>query len=800
VAVSADFATDHRVATEQFRKAILDAGLTPPEVIVSDGDLHRFSTNGKSTDDSGWYCFQCDGIPTGVFGDWRTGTKKNWRANIGRQLSLQEEATHRDRVNAMRQQREAERGRRQAKAREQAAEIWRSSTPAPDDHAYLKKKRVLAFGLQVHEGMLVIPMYDGRQLHNLQYIAADGQKRFLTGGRVRGCYFAIGKPDGSLCIAEGYATGASVHEATGYAVAVAFSAGNLLPVAQALREKFPDLRLILCADDDARTRGNPGLTSAREAAMAVGGLIAVPNWGEHRPEGANDFNDLRQLEGDLVIRQIIEHASKPSTASVNAPPPADSTQSIPRKDSPLAPVLPIKGGRKGNMGGGPSTGLAHQTLVAGDPSEDGIALAFAVKYKDSARYCHTRGCWYTFRGTHWCRDDSMLAFSWARDICRDLNIGDFASLKRTATAAAVERAARSDRRLAVTSEIWDRDPMLCGTPDGVIDLKTGYLRPARADDYITKMTAVAPGGSAEPKLWIEFLEQVTLGDQNLIRFLQQIAGYSLTGDIREHALFFKYGAGGNGKGVFVHTLKGIWNDYAVIAPMDAFIESRGDRHPTDLAMLSGARLVISEESEVGRAWNSSRIKTLCGGDPVTARFMRQDFFTFMPTWKLILVGNHQPILRNVDEAAKRRFNIIPYNHKPKNPDRELESKLREEWPDILRWAMEGCIDWQRNGLVRPSVVTDATQIYFETQDTIGGWLEESCDIGPLKSDTLKRLFDSFSVFSESSGSHPGKSASLSDELSKRGFKRIRDLKGIRGRGFLGIQAKITQDTWSAKYD
>ena len=431
-----------------------------------------------------------------------------------------------------------------------------------------------------------------------------------------------------------------------------------------------------------------------------------------------------------------------------------------------------------------------------DPSEDGIALAFAERFQDRARYCHTTGAWFTWDERHWRRDNSMMTFSWSRDLCRDLNSQGIPSLKKTATAAAVERAARADRRLAVTSEIWDRDPFLLGTPGGVVDLTTGETRPAQADDYITKMTAVAPGTTAEPKMWLKFLEESTLGDYGLIRFLQQIAGYSLSGDVREHALFFPYGSGGNGKGVFVHTLKGVLNDYAVVAPMDTFTEARGERHPTELAMLLGARLVVSEESEAGRNWNSARIKTLCGGDPVSARFMRQDFFTFLPTWKLLLVGNHQPTLRNVDDAVRRRFNIIPFNHKPANPDRELEVKLRAEWPDILKWAIEGCLDWQRNGLLRPAVVTGATSVYFETQDVVGNWLDECCEVDARRSETLKRLFESFSAFADANGANPGKAASLSDELSKRGYQRIRDTNGIRGRGFLGLQVRQC-DAWGA---
>jgi putative DNA primase/helicase len=260
-----------------------------------------------------------------------------------------------------------------------------------------------------------------------------------------------------------------------------------------------------------------------------------------------------------------------------------------------------------------------------DLSEDGIALAFAERYRDSARNCHSTGSWYRFTGTHWRCDKLKGAFASARDLCRELNQGNDARLKKIAFPAAIERAAQSDQQLAVTAEVWDTDPFLLGTPGGVVDLRTAELRTAHADDYITKQTAVAPGVGAKPELWLRFLDEATRGDSHLVRFLQQIAGYALTGDIREHALFFVHGPGGNGKGVFVHTLKGILGDYAAVAPMDIFIEARGERHPTELAMLRGARLVVSEESEVGKRWNASRVKQLTGGDPVTARFMRQDF-------------------------------------------------------------------------------------------------------------------------------------------------------------------------------
>jgi putative DNA primase/helicase len=297
-------------AIEQFRAAIYSAGLNPPEVIEPDGKLHRFASNGKPSDDAGWYVFHDDGIPAGAFGDWRGGLSETWRADMGRKLSAQEEAAHWARVETMRREREAEDAKRNAEAREKAAAIWQAGTPAPNDHAYLVEKNIKAHGLRVHEGALLIPMRDGAELHSLQFIGPEGDKRFLTGGRVGGCYFPVGRPDGALCIVEGYATAASIHEATGCAVAVAFNAGNLLPVARALRAKFPDTRLIVCADDDAATAGNPGVTKARAAAHTVGALLAVPDFGADRPEGATDFNDLHRHAGGEAVRASIERAAR----------------------------------------------------------------------------------------------------------------------------------------------------------------------------------------------------------------------------------------------------------------------------------------------------------------------------------------------------------------------------------------------------------------------------------------------------------------------------------------------------------
>lgn len=299
-----------------FADAIRAAGLTPPEQIEPDGEIHRFSSSGKRKDDAGWYSLHLDGVPAGIFGSWRDGMSQTWSAKATTEMTQAEQAAHRQRVEQMKRQREAEQQQRQQQAREQAGQRWEAAPDAPADHPYLRRKGIKPHGVKVEGGALLIPMHlvGGGTLQSLQTIHSDGSKRFLSGGRVKGCFFLVGEleeiePDAPLVICEGFATGASIREATGYPVAVAFNAGNVLAVAQSLRVKFPRAALILAADDDHRTEGNPGLAKATEAARAVGGVLAVPRFPEGcRPDDATDFNDLHALAGLEAVGDCIRAA------------------------------------------------------------------------------------------------------------------------------------------------------------------------------------------------------------------------------------------------------------------------------------------------------------------------------------------------------------------------------------------------------------------------------------------------------------------------------------------------------------
>jgi len=294
---------------QQFHDAVRATGIEAPEDILADGGLHRFSSNGKRGDNAGWYILHDDGIPAGSFGCWRTDISETWRADLGRKFTQEETREHQRKLESMQQQREAENVARQKDAAIRAGDLWKDAQPEIGDHVYLRNKEVKAHGIRTNGLELIIPMRDtSGAIHSTQTISPKGEKRFFPGGRIQGCYYAIGKPDGELCIAEGYSTAASIHEATGKAVAVAFNAGNLEPVAKALRSKYPDLKLILCADDDYQTEGNTGISKATSAAKVVDGLLAVPDFGDDRPDGATDFNDMAAHCGLEAVSHAIANS------------------------------------------------------------------------------------------------------------------------------------------------------------------------------------------------------------------------------------------------------------------------------------------------------------------------------------------------------------------------------------------------------------------------------------------------------------------------------------------------------------
>ena len=436
-------------------------------------------------------------------------------------------------------------------------------------------------------------------------------------------------------------------------------------------------------------------------------------------------------------------------------------------------------------------------VVSSDESvwgtEDALALSFTRRYHRDWRYVAGWGKWLVWDGQRWRTEDTLAATDLIRSVCRQTalradNPRVATKLASAGTVSGVERLARADRRHAATTDEWDADPWLLNTQGGVLDLKTGRMRPHERTDRMTKITTATPGGDCQT--WRQFIDEVTGGDKELEFYLQRMVGYALTGSTQEHALFFLYGTGANGKSVFVNTLATILGDYATNAPMDTFMETRTDRHPTDMAGLRGARFVAAIETEQGKRWAESKLKNLTGGDKISARFMRQDFFEFFPQFKLFVAGNHKPAIRNIDEAMKRRLHLIPFTITvpPERRDKNLQQKLLAERDGILAWAVQGCLDWQRHGRLKPPQrVVDATEEYFEAEDALGRWLDERCVRETCAKSLTAELFNDWKQWAEAAGEFVGAQRRFSDQLITRGLEKWRNGMGVRG--FQGIGLK-----------
>jgi putative DNA primase/helicase len=437
-----------------------------------------------------------------------------------------------------------------------------------------------------------------------------------------------------------------------------------------------------------------------------------------------------------------------------------------------------------------------ETELLSDPvelTENALASEFTRRYLEDLRYVHEWGKWLRWDGGRWSPERTLQVYDFARALVRQLGgrvedrkIG--AQLERAATVHAIVSLARVDRAHARVTEDFDSDPWLLNTPAGTIDLRTGVMHQHRRMDGLTKITPVAPSDGPAPH-WATCLATWTRGDAALIAFLQRLCGYWLTGSVREEKLAIVYGPGANGKTKFIEAVRGcLGHDYAAGVAMETLIVTQSEQHPTDLADLRGKRLAVATETEEGRRLAEAKIKMLTGGDRIRARHMRQDFFEFAPTHKIVIVGNHRPALRNVDEAMRRRLVLIPFDVVIPLADRDpqLAAKLAEERPAILAWMLAGCRAWLDRGLDPPERVLVATEDYLASADAFARWVDECCVFDPNASVTKGRAFESWKAWAEAAGEFVG--------TARRLYERIARLPGVdetrlgkdRDRTFIGV--------------
>lgn len=452
-----------------------------------------------------------------------------------------------------------------------------------------------------------------------------------------------------------------------------------------------------------------------------------------------------------------------------------------------------------------------EIMLPPEYSDDALARCFTAEHAGEFLYVAAWDRWQHWNGVQWVHDEVMQVKQAARLTLREAaneilrreyefkakTRGMASSVSSVRAINAVLAIAKSDPQHRAAPSQFDADDWALNTPDGVVDLRTGSIRAPLPTDYCTKVTAIGPSKGCPT--WLSFLESVTGGDKDMQLYLQRVAGYSLTGSTSEQAFFFYYGTGQNGKGTFLNTLQWIVSDYTRVADMATFTEQRNDRHPADLAALKGARMVTSQETDEGRRWAEDRIKKMTGGDVITARFMGKDFFDYLPQFKLHIAGNHRPGLRNIDPAMRRRIHLIPFDVTipMEQRDNDLAAKLRAEAGGILRWAIDGCLDWQRIGLAAPYRVAAATDAYFASQDTTGQWLEECCVLDLGTRAAIPEAYRSFTKFAQQAGEYVVTQRRWLDTLALKGHK---ELKSNGQRWVLGLRLKTAMDdNWADSF-
>ncbi len=367
--------------------------------------------------------------------------------------------------------------------------------------------------------------------------------------------------------------------------------------------------------------------------------------------------------------------------------------------------------------------------------------------------------------------------------------------------SAILSIARSEPGIPVLPDALDRDPMLLNCKNGTLDLRTGELRPHRREDLITKCVSVEYDPTAECRVWLAFLDKIMGGKSDMVAFLQRAVGYSLTGSIREQCLFLLHGTGSNGKSTYLEVLRELLADYCEQTDFATFLEKKNDQIRNDVARLRGARFVSAVEVAEARRLDEALIKSVTGGDTVTARFLYGEFFEFVPAFKLWLAANHKPVIRGTDHAIWRRVRLVPFTVTipDEEQDKDLPAKLKAELPGILRWAVEGCLAWQRDGLRPPEEVIKATASYREENDIVGQFVTENCIVSSGSKATAKALYAAYVAWADANGERPMTQNAFGRRLAERGFERKKS-GGIWWHGIELLEASAPTDHGSREPD
>jgi len=432
-----------------------------------------------------------------------------------------------------------------------------------------------------------------------------------------------------------------------------------------------------------------------------------------------------------------------------------------------------------------------------ETTDVGNAARFVAQFGCDFRWSSARGAWLTWDGRRWAPDERLRVERCAKAIAKA--IFDEA---RDATGKRQERLAKwaitSQRRerilattylarceLAARPSDFDSDSWAFNLANGTLDLRTGQLRPHRREDLLTKISPVEFDPAAKAPRFDAFMREIFADDESLIRYLQKFLGHCLTGDISEQTMPVWYGVGANGKSTLEDAVRYAMGDYADVAPPDLLLQRHNDEHPAELADLMGKRLVIASEAEKSRRLRVQLMKRLTGDRTLKARFMRENYFAFERTFKVVLITNNRPRVDEDSEAVWRRLRLIPFNVviPLERRDANLGDKLKQEAAGILNWLLAGCLAWQRERLGEPPAVAQATAVYRESCDPLADFLKDCCVLVPAAWVDSDRLRAEYGRWANEQGEQPVSGRDFSDLLRRRGCTPQRRHSG---RGWLGI--------------
>lgn len=807
---------------EAFRDAIAAAGLTPPVEIIGDGVIHRFSSNGRARDTAGWYILHDDERPAGRFGCKRTEVDVTWSSKSSREFTPEEKAAWKKKMQDAAAQRDADRQRDIEYAITTAADLWARASAG--DHDYLDLKDIGCVGARVLGDELLIPVkHSAKELVGLQRIYPDGTKRFVKGTPLTGGYCTLGTPTktGTIVIVEGYATGVSVHMATGWCVVVAFNAGNLSAVATKICKALPTANVIIGADDDAFTDGNPGMA----AAAATGLNVCRPTWVTVRGRGT-DFNDLHIAEGLDAVRACFaqpdtlgtpgavsdKQSIKPASDGGDQPPANSGSSGLAATFSGVDAAVQHEPARPVILPGGGSDDEdpPEMMIFTGTPMK--TAELFHATLPEGGRILHWRGEFYSWDGTRYVIrdrvyvDQRLYHFMAACTTIKEDKSGARELVAFNPKTSSVNDVAHALRAVCYADlpepQCWIEQR--AGDPPAgeIIAFSNGFLHwPTRtmlaATDRLFVTSALEfpyNPDAGDPVAWLEFLHALWPDDEESITALSDMFGYLLTDDTSQQKMFMLIGPPRSGKGTILRVLESMVGYHNRVSPSLASVGTQFGLQPLigkRLAMISDARLS-------GRADQQPIVENLLrisGEDALSIDRKNISAWTGKLPTRFVLASNELPAFSDSSAALANRFMLFSFTQSfLGREDHGLTNRLLKELPAIVLWALDGLERLQERGyLLRPQSAEGLAEDLVEQTSPMRSFVGEKCVVGEGHSCDRDELFKVWKEWCTEQGrDHAGTKVSFGRQISAAypGVKRSQPREtGTRLNLYTGIRLR-----------